>query len=137
MALGERLKTERERLGFNQTDFASLVGASKRTQIGWEQERSFPDIQALAVWVGEGLDAIYVLTGNRPAPTVLASENRTAPTALASDEEILLDSYRALAVQEKRRLLASVLAGDTAPSKGIQVTGDGNKTAGRDINENT
>ncbi|WP_338807123.1 helix-turn-helix transcriptional regulator [Pseudomonas chlororaphis] len=63
--LGERLKEERERLGYTQPDFAALVDASKRSQIGWEQGRSSPDASSLEKWIEVGLDALYVLTGNR------------------------------------------------------------------------
>ncbi|WP_371356133.1 helix-turn-helix domain-containing protein [Pseudomonas chlororaphis] len=63
--LGERLKEERERLGYTQPDFAALVDASKRSQIGWEQGRSSPDASSLEKWIEVGLDPLYVLTGNR------------------------------------------------------------------------
>lgn len=63
IALCSRLKEERERLGYSQTAFAELVGASKRSQIGWEQGRSFPDASVLEVWAGYGVDVLYVLTG--------------------------------------------------------------------------
>ncbi|MDF3845757.1 hypothetical protein P3W55_28960 [Pseudomonas citronellolis] len=61
-----RIKEERERLGFNQTQFAALVDASKKTQIRWEQEGGgFPDAAALAGWASAGMDVLYVLTGSR------------------------------------------------------------------------
>ncbi|NPZ40110.1 helix-turn-helix domain-containing protein, partial [Pseudomonas aeruginosa] len=55
-SLGERLRAERERLGYTQPEFAEIVGASKRTQIGWEQGRTAPDALALAAWANEGLN---------------------------------------------------------------------------------
>lgn len=83
MALCERLKEERVRLGYNQTDFARLAGASKRSQIGWEQGRSNPDGAAYEAWAKIGLDVAYVFTGVR------ASVPNLAP-----DEAALLDNYR-------------------------------------------
>lgn len=66
MSIGTRIKEERERLGFNQTQFAELVDASKKTQIRWEQEGgAYPDAEALAAWASAGADVLYVLTGVR------------------------------------------------------------------------
>ncbi|MCP5016069.1 MAG: helix-turn-helix transcriptional regulator [Ketobacter sp.] len=65
IALCARLKEERQRLGYTQSDFAALVGASKRTQIGWEQGRSFPDASALEKWAAHEVDVHYVVTGFR------------------------------------------------------------------------
>lgn len=86
MSPGARLKEERERLGFSQTEFAALTGASKKTQIRWEQGESHPGSDALAIWMTHGLDVLYVLSGQRagtsPAP------------ALTKEERNLLDNYR-------------------------------------------
>ncbi len=88
MNLHERLKTERERLGFNQTAFAAMAGASKHSQINWEKGLASPNAAALAAWAAAGLDVLFVVTGQRlgiPEP---------AAQPLARDEEILLDNYR-------------------------------------------
>lgn len=65
MSLGERLKVEREKLGFNQNDFAEMVGASRKSQIRWEKDESSPSAEALAIWSKVGLDTQYILTGIR------------------------------------------------------------------------
>ncbi|MBN0112872.1 helix-turn-helix transcriptional regulator, partial [Pseudomonas aeruginosa] len=65
MNLGERLKAERERLGYNQTDFAALAGASKHSQINWEKGAAAPNGTVLAAWAEHGLDVLYVVTGVR------------------------------------------------------------------------
>ncbi|EJI5073122.1 helix-turn-helix transcriptional regulator [Salmonella enterica] len=65
MNQGARLKEERERLGYNQTDFAALVGASKHSQINWEKGVSSPDSAFLEVWAKVGLDVLYVVMGQR------------------------------------------------------------------------
>lgn len=95
MSLGERLKEERTRLGFSQTEFAELVGASKRSQIGWEQGRSSPGAEALAVWASSGLDVLYVVTGSRSAPV--------AP-ALSRKEAALVDNYRHCAQEDQQAI---------------------------------
>lgn len=63
MNFGVRLKSERERLGYNQTDFAALAGASKHAQINWEKGTAHPNAAALAEWARAGADVLYMITG--------------------------------------------------------------------------
>lgn len=134
-SLGERLKAERERLGYTQPEFAELVGASKRTQIGWEQGRSVPDANALAVWFAEGLDVGFVLSGKR---SDVATSRHLPP-----DEQLLVEAYRGLAAPARKALLADLLTGGKKPRPkakaleegGISVSGTGHRVAGRDFNE--
>ena len=70
MSISSRIREERERLRYTQTEFAALVGSSKRTQMGWEHERSFPDAKVLEAWYGAGVDAGYIVTGVRADSTL-------------------------------------------------------------------
>lgn len=88
MHSGERIKEERERLGFNQADFAAIAGATRKTLFNWESGTASPNTPALAAWAAVGLDVLYVVTGQRLSGSALAEP------ALAKDEEILLDNYR-------------------------------------------
>lgn len=63
MNIGERIKEERKRLGFSQTDFAALGNSSKGAQISWEKGTVYPNASVLAAWAEMGLDVVYVLTG--------------------------------------------------------------------------
>lgn len=112
MSPGARLKEERERLGFSQTDFAALTGASKKTQIRWEQGESHPGADALAIWMAHGLDVLYVLSGQRAA-------NPPAP-ALTKEERNLLDNYRNSDDRGKRAVqsAAFALAEQQSPTTG-------------------
>lgn len=101
MGIGERLKEERERLGLNQTDFAALAGASKNTQYNYEKGERSPDANYLAAAALQGVDVLYVVTGNR-APTSEGS--------VAADEMEMLQHIRVLNIEEKEavgRLLAA------------------------------
>ncbi|PAU86312.1 hypothetical protein CK507_15835 [Pseudomonas sp. WN033] len=131
-SFGERLKAERERLRYTQPEFAEMVGASKRTQIGWEQGRSTPDANALAVWLEEGVDVGFLLTGKRTA----AGSARDLPP----DEQVLLEAYRALSATKRKAVLTDILNGGKSRSVpksggGVVVQGNNNRTAGRDYNE--
>ena len=62
--IGERVRQERQRLGFNQEDFAALAECSKKSQIHWE--KSFgptPNANVLAAWAKVGADVQFIVTG--------------------------------------------------------------------------
>ncbi|MDG4552851.1 MAG: transcriptional regulator [Candidatus Competibacter sp.] len=79
---GERLREERERLGFNQTDFAAIGGLKKLAQINYEQDKRAPDSAYLAAIAAAGADVQYIITGQRSVER------------LPSREAALLDNYR-------------------------------------------
>lgn len=78
MGIGDRLKEERERLGFNQTDFAAKAGASKNSQYNYEKGERSPDATYLAAVAERGVDVLYVVTGERKPTT---TESVSAETA--------------------------------------------------------
>ena len=70
LSIGERLKEERERLGFTIPAFAEAAGAKKNTVIDWQKDVSSPPATRLAALMEVGVDVMYVLTGQRtPAQT--------------------------------------------------------------------
>ncbi|EON15010.1 helix-turn-helix domain-containing protein [Pandoraea sp. SD6-2] len=83
--IGIRLREERLRLGYSQTEFAALGGASKRSQIDWESGKTSPTAEVLAVLTEVGVDALYVLTGTRSVQV---------KSALTWEEQALLENYR-------------------------------------------
>ena len=70
LKIGERLKEERVRLGFNQADFAAFAGVAKTSQFNYEKGERSPDAGYLAAVAEQGVDVLYVVTGERkPRPT--------------------------------------------------------------------
>lgn len=125
MTIGDRLREERERLGFNQPALAGLAETTKKSQIDYEKGISFPKANYLEVIARVGADIQYIITGVRSA------------AALAGDEEQLLQQYRSLDSESKRRTLAMVFGG-TPPSapkaKIIQnIASSSGQVAGRNI----
>lgn len=98
MNLNERIKEERERLGYSQTAFAALAEASKHSQINWEKGTGTPTAAVLAAWAAHGLDVLYVVTGQRAGGT-------PSVPALDAAEQVLLDSYRRCGATAKQNLI--------------------------------
>lgn len=102
MGTFSRIKEERERLGYNQVDFAALAGASRKSQIRWEQEGgTSPDADVLAAWAEVGADIQYIVTGIRSS------------AALTDDELQLLELYRGAPLAVRAAAVAALSAGST------------------------
>ena len=86
MHMGERIKEERERLGFNQSDFAALATATRKTLFNWESGAAAPNANVLAAWATHGLDVLFVVTGQRSQPP-------TTQATLSPRKAALLDHY--------------------------------------------
>ncbi|WP_010226708.1 helix-turn-helix domain-containing protein [Pseudomonas donghuensis] len=67
MNIGERLREERARLGFNQAEFAAFAGVAKTSQFNYEKGERSPDAAYLAAVAVKGVDVLYVVTGERKA----------------------------------------------------------------------
>lgn len=79
----DRLREERERLGYNQADFGEIGGVKKLAQFNYEKGERSPDAAYLAKISAIGVDIVYLITGQR-----------SFPVALNPKEEALLDNYR-------------------------------------------
>lgn len=65
VGIGERLRAERQRLGYVQADFGAAVGVSKTTQFNYEAGDRTPDARYLRKAAALGMDLLHVVTGNR------------------------------------------------------------------------
>lgn len=66
-SVGARLREERKRLGWTQTELAKRGGISRPTQALYESGLRIPTLEYLAAAADNGLDAIYVMFGKRPS----------------------------------------------------------------------
>lgn len=96
MSIGARLKEERERLGLSQDAFAQIGGIQRRAQVRYEQDERQPDAVYLAAVAANGVDVLYLLTGQRSGTPPLSP--------LKPEEEALLDNYRNSPEDQKRLL---------------------------------
>ena len=120
MTTGDRLKEERERLGFSQTAFAAIGDTTKKSQIDYEKNTTQPKAAYLAAIAAIGADVLYILTGQR------------SPAALTADELELLERFRAASLEGKAAAMGALrgVAG-AAPkfSAGRDIKGWGADTA--------
>ena len=107
--IGERLKSERERLGMTQPDFAEAAGAKKRTLIDWEKGVSSPTAVQLAALAGIGVDALYILTGQRQGGATAAPVTAPAPS-LSRRAQALMENYEATSEEGKKIIEAAAFA---------------------------
>ena len=106
VGIGNRIKEERDRLGFSQMAFAGVAEATRNSQLNWEKGTAFPNAAVLAAWSKIGVDVLYIVTGERSVD--IASN-------LTSDEDVLLNAYRAAPVGVRNSALAVLLSGGQAP----------------------
>ncbi|WP_411959630.1 helix-turn-helix domain-containing protein [Pseudomonas sp. s4] len=108
MNIGERLREERVRLGYNQADFAAIAGVAKTSQFNYEKGERSPDAAYLAAVAEKGVDVLYVVTGVRsPQPTdsITADEAGFVHLLRAMDESdraILARTAQAFAKPQQR-----------------------------------
>jgi transcriptional regulator with XRE-family HTH domain len=118
VSIGNRLREERERLGFSQSSFAEITGAHRKSQGNYELGERMPDAAYLAAIAAAGADVLYILTGQRAeqhtASSAVAAMNQSKSVAayqatesatvyqppesvtayLSREEAALLDNYR-------------------------------------------
>ncbi|TPQ28792.1 hypothetical protein C2U69_33055 [Cupriavidus pinatubonensis] len=76
---GERLKEERQRLGFTQAEFGKRVGVANTAQSRYEKGESSPDMGYWNAVANLGVDIAYVLAGwSRPQNAVSLDAARIA-----------------------------------------------------------
>ncbi|PVZ87930.1 transcriptional regulator [Serratia sp. S1B] len=121
------LREERERLGLTQTAMSRAAGVAFRTYCDYESGKSEPKASTLAELSAFGVDVLYVLTGRR-----------TPDVGDISEEEIeVIKHYRIAPLAVKKAVSAALTAGSAPePSTVINVSGSGQRFAGRDYHEN-
>ena len=124
MNLHERLKAERERLGFTQPDIATLTKVGKTTVINWEKGSSSPTATQLELLARFGVDVLYVVTGAHaggvpPAPT------------LTPEEATMLEYFRHAPAAVRRAAIGALVGGASSSSGQVmQNTGSGSVQIG-------
>ncbi len=96
---GERLKSERKRLGLNQEAFGMLCGVKLIAQSNYESGKRSPDANYLQKAHQAGVDVGYLLTGQ---PTDLP---------VSTEEVYLLQRFRTLSDNQKQVIMKFLIGG--------------------------
>ena len=116
--ISNRLKQERERLGFTQAQFAGLGMITSRSQQNYETTDRKPDAGYLAEIAKVGADVQYIVTG------------QYSETKLSNEEQQLLAAFRSASPQVRQFMLQGAQPVQTlvAGNVGQQIqTGDNAK----------
>lgn len=76
MSKWERLRAERERLGFSQEALSTAMGHSRKTQTMYEAGKRAPDWDYLDSFSSLGADVLYILTGERRSSLPMPDANQ-------------------------------------------------------------
>lgn len=113
----ERLREERDALGFTQEAMAEKAGISKRSYCAYEAGETAPSAKLLAALALMGVDVAYLLTGQRAG----GASAPPPPRAVSEGDRILLDNFHAAPAQVqagvKTALGAFASAGGTRRGK--------------------
>ena len=91
----ERLREERDALGFTQEAMAEKAGISKRSYCAYEAGETAPSAKLLAALALMGVDVAYLLTGQRTG----GASAPPPPRAVSEGDRILLDNFHAAPAQ--------------------------------------
>ncbi len=92
---GERLRAERERLGFSQADLAAKMRIHRNSQARYEKADAPPPLGYLTQLRSLGIDSAYVLTGVRQ------TEEGERLQALADLVEVIFDTLQLTSYMEE------------------------------------
>lgn len=107
MPIGDRLRSERERLGLSQTEFGQSAGVGRKSQFNYESDERLPDAAYLAAVAGLGVDVRYVITGRR---------DYSPPPTLSSEERTLLELWRAASHDTRKAAMGALVGASTRGS---------------------
>ncbi|MHC5195083.1 helix-turn-helix domain-containing protein [Pseudomonas frederiksbergensis] len=107
--IGSRLKSERTRLGFSQTDFGAIGGVQKLAQINYEKGERFPGADYLQAIAKEGADVQFIVTGDARNAVACHQQDKLTETsegALSAErpENIAMSSIASRLKFERKRL---------------------------------
>ena len=105
--MGDRIVTERERLGVQQGDVCTWTGVSRSTQFAYERGERFPDASYLVTLIEHGFDVPYILTGKRP-PRYGAIDEDLLRSVFNAIEAALSAAGQAVDTGKKAKLVALV-----------------------------
>src|ERR1700756_3389325 len=107
IAVGQRLRTVREKARLLQPDFALKLGVSPRAYANYERgERTLPAQAIKALYDQFSVDPIWLLSGGDSEPRKLPSRSDLLIEVIVAVEEYLAKQRLRMPVDKKARLIA-------------------------------
>lgn len=107
-AIGERLRQERERLGYQPLQIANLIGVTEQEYLAQESGESDPGLFCMTKLYSCGFDVMFIITDTRYRPVQEESEllRRFRDLSLRGRNSIFmtLDALERLAPNLKQKL---------------------------------
>lgn len=105
-AFGQRLREERQRLGFTQADFAEAGGVKRAAQFLYEKGDRAPNVDYISRLLDKGANLQYLFLGAPPEEgSLLALEKKDITEAFRLSDELCRDSKGRLLDYEHRQAL--------------------------------
>lgn len=136
-----RIAEERQRLGLNQGAAGEACGVSREMWSKYERGKASLGGEVLFRFAAAGADVQFILTGQRQGHGIGESAVHQAVLdavdLLSLEKKVDADQLaRAVVKLAVRSVPVSTVPGDaSANSKGMVISGSGNRVAGRDYNE--
>lgn len=99
---GERLKSERVRLGYNQEEMGTIGGVARNAQANYENGKRLPDAGYLMAVMAAGVDGELLFNGTQ---TNTSRAGKLSGTPLSTQESSLVYAYRQTAEDQQPVLL--------------------------------
>ncbi|MDM0091660.1 MULTISPECIES: helix-turn-helix transcriptional regulator [unclassified Variovorax] len=100
-SIGSRLRDQRERLEYNQSDLAEIGGTTRKSQFLYETDARRPDADYLAAIAAVGLNVLFILTG---------SEEGAEPIQFTAEERDLLEHFRKAPSAVRKAAMGALLS---------------------------
>lgn len=105
-AFGQRLREERQRLGFTQADFAEAGGVKRAAQFLYEKGDRAPNVDYISRLLEKGVNLRYLFLGDTPElDASLALEKNDITEAFQLTDKLCRDSKGRLLDYEHRQAL--------------------------------
>ncbi|MDD2722208.1 MAG: helix-turn-helix domain-containing protein [Gallionella sp.] len=113
--VGERLRGERARLGYNIRDFAEIGGITKSTQSSYENDKTLPNSEYLNRISAKGAEIFWIMSGSREDDEVREKRAAMYPPEITD----FIENYKLCPEAVKASLRA--IAADSADKARLEI----------------
>lgn len=100
-SIGSRLREERDRLGYNQSELAEIGRTQRKSQFNYETNARRPDADYMAAIAAAGVNVLYVLTGSTEGiPSI----------QITAEERQLLEHFRSAPSTVRKAAMGALLS---------------------------